>query len=416
MNVELDSRHLLENWHQDFDGLSSLSKQQQDNIRYLEKCINRRWGFGQNIVLSWCSVPGGVKLLLVPHYFLGNYSAHKSGEIISDRPADEMVMTLISGKREMSLAQLMHYSALLSMETTDIKLPAPMEYNPTSRSLIEEIVRRYSVNYVPSRAVILFDIAGFVLLEPFEQMSQLNSLAYSLNSAHKKLQKRNINIKFARSTTGDGFYVWNRSEDIFANINLFQFLHLVLADNAISLSKSKGRVTPKIRAAYQIGSHYEFYQAEGIRPSYYSYIVGDVTIQLARMLEHVQPGQIIIGHFKDQFPTSCSENAYLVESDTIGFISRAEKYLNQLKGMQLSEDKISALKCYLTGEQSPAGGLRKSRIKFVDKHQRSHYAYNIRMHIYRHNSATIFLGLEDNEIPTTDKVYTREASLYYAYY
>ena len=49
------------------------------------------------------------------------------------------------------------------------------------------MIRKYGINYVPSRAVTLFDIVGFSLLTPFEQMTQLNSLSYSLNSAHSKM-------------------------------------------------------------------------------------------------------------------------------------------------------------------------------------------------------------------------------------
>ena len=57
-----------------------------------------------------------------------------------------------------------------------------------------------------SRAVILIDIAEFSLYTPFEQASQLNSLSYSLNSAYNKLLSRGIEINFARTTTGDGYY------------------------------------------------------------------------------------------------------------------------------------------------------------------------------------------------------------------
>jgi len=391
-------------------GEELLSITQQDNIRFFEKCVNRRWGLGQNIVLSWCRVPSAIQLLMVPHYFLGNFSARSNCEIISDHPVNELVVKLISGNRELTLSELTSYGRLLNIDPTEIKLPTPLHYTPLSKSIIEQIIRRYSVNYVESRAVVLFDIAGFGKLQPFEQMSQLNSLAYSLNSAHKKLLSRKINIHFARSTTGDGFYVWNRSLDIFANVNLFHFLHLVLADNAIAQSKSSGKVTPKIKAAYHIGSHYEFHQAEGINPSYYSYIVGNVTIQLARMLDQTKAGQIVFGDFRCGFPTSCNEDAYLVEKDTIGFIERSAKYLNDLVGIRMSGGVITKVRCYLTGEQSPAAGRRKTCIRVVDKHDQICHAYNARIQIYRHNADSITMGLEDNHIPRETKSYIRETS------
>lgn len=391
-------------------GARRLAVAQQDNIRFFEKCVNRRWSLGQNIVLSWCRVPSAIKLLVVPHYFLGNFTARKDCEIISDLPANELVIKLISGNRELTLSELTSYGRLLNIDPTEIKLPTSLQYTSLSKSIIEQIIRRYSVNYVESRAVVLFDIAGFGKLEPFEQMSQLNSLAYSLNSAHKKLRSRNININFARSTTGDGFYVWNRSEDIFANINLFHLLHLVLADNAIAQSKSNGRVTPRIRAGYHIGSHYEFHQAEGINPSYYSYIVGNVTIQLARMLDQTKAGQIVIGDFRCSFPTSCNENAYLVKKDTVGFVGRSSKYLTDLVGIPMSGGGITKVRCYLTGEQSPAAGLRKTCIKVVDKHNQVCHAYNARIQVYRQNAAPITVGLEDSRIPRETKSYIREVT------
>ena len=44
-------------------------------------------------------------------------------------------------------------------------------------------------------------------------------------------------IAFARSTSGDGFYVWNRDEGLDGqNVNLYHFMHIVLADNAIARS------------------------------------------------------------------------------------------------------------------------------------------------------------------------------------
>src|SRR5690606_40114730 len=91
-----------------------------------------------------------------------------------------------------------------------------------------------------SSDLVLFDIVGFGLLHPFEQMAQLNSLSYSLNSAQSKLLDRKIGVDFARTTTGDGFYVWNRDLDIGASINLYHLMYLVLADNAIARQKAKG--------------------------------------------------------------------------------------------------------------------------------------------------------------------------------
>ncbi len=98
-------------------------------------------------------------------------------------------------------------------------------------------------------------------------MTQLNSLSYSLNSAHAKMLEQDVGINFARSTSGDGFYVWNRDDGLEANVNLYHFMHIVLADNAIARSKSSSKAVPRLRACFHVGACYEFHQSEvSIRP------------------------------------------------------------------------------------------------------------------------------------------------------
>ena len=74
-------------------------------------------------------------------------------------------------------------------------------------------------------------------------------------------------------------------------------MHLVLADNAIARSKSVAKSVPRLRACFHVGSCYEFHQAEGLNPTVHDFIVGDVTIELARMIEAAAPDQILVGDF-----------------------------------------------------------------------------------------------------------------------
>ena len=74
-------------------------------------------------------------------------------------------------------------------------------------------------------------------------------------------------------------------------------MHIVLADNAIARSKSVSKAVPRLRACFHVGSCYEFHQAEGLNPTMHDFIVGDVTIELARMIDAAQPGQILVGDF-----------------------------------------------------------------------------------------------------------------------
>src|SRR5690606_3047839 len=235
----------------------------------------------------------------------------------------------------------------------------PLGNHPAHEHIIETMVKRYSITYVPSRAVALFDIVGFGLLHPFEQMAQLNSLSYSLNSAQSKLLEKKIGVDFARTTTGDGFYVWNRDPDLDASINLYHLMYLVLADNAIARRKAQGSTVPRLRACFHIGSCYEFHQSEGLNPTLYHYIVGDVTVELARMIDRALPNQILLGDFRSEARLPDGTTAIV---DAVDFVMRATESLHQLKGLELSGERIESIKTYLTGSRQGNGEFTVRRI------------------------------------------------------
>ena len=227
----------------------------------------------------------------------------------------------------------------------------------------------------------LFDIVNFTLYTPLEQVTQLNSLAYSVNAAHSKMLTKEIDISFARSTTGDGFYIWNRDRSIQANVNLYHFMHLVLADNAIARRKSKSNATPLLRTCFHLGGHYEFYQSEGLSPTIYSYIVGDVTIELARMIDRAMPGQVMVGDFRVPMPDL--DTGLVSKIDTVEFIKKTQENLSSLKGLVLSGDEIESIKCYLTGEKTGDGAYSIAKYLISDKHGRTRNIYNAKINIYR---------------------------------
>ena len=172
-----------------------------------------------------------------------------------------------SGDRQLTLTQMQKVARLLDVEPKHIALRQALSTQPVETKIIEKMIRRYGINYVASRAVTLFDIVGFSLLTPFEQMTQLNSLSYSLNAAHAKMLELDVGINFARSSSGDGFYIWNRDIGVSANTLLYHFMHLVLADNAIARQKAHGSTVPLLRACFHIGGCYEFHQAERLNPT-----------------------------------------------------------------------------------------------------------------------------------------------------
>jgi len=386
-----------------FDQLAGLASEmglrQRSNLVHLERCLRDHWALGQNNILSWAPLEEGILVLVVPHYAIAEYTAPADANT-QQRVSSRFLIDLISGDRRLTFEQMQKVAKLLGVEPAYTPLRQPLSGHPVETHIIEKMVRRYGINYIASRAVTLFDIVGFSLLTPFEQMTQLNSLSYSLNSALAKMLENNVDINFARSTSGDGFYVWNRDKGVEANINLYHFMHIVLADNAIALSKARSNAVPELRACFHVGSCYEFHQAEGLNPTMQDFIVGDVTIELARMIDAALPGQILVGDFLANFSdTAVRDTSTSNAMDAVSFLDRAQQSLSQLERLELSGERITAIKCYLTGQHLGDGQFDIRRLLITDKHGLSRYAYNAKVNIYRETEAPILLGIQDRKLP-----------------
>ena len=381
------------------DALASIthemSLRDRSNLIYLDKCLHSLWGLGQNVLLNWCARPDGLSLLVVPHYAIAGYSAK---EMENGGGSETFLRSLLSGKRRLDPVRLNKVARLLNIEVTKVPLPHPFADSEGQVKIIERMIKRYSITYVPCRAVVLFDIVGFGLLSPLAQMAQLNSLSFSLNSAQSKLSSKKIGIDFARSTTGDGFYVWNTDLSLDANINLYHFMHLVLADNAIARRKAELNVVPGLRAGFHVGGSYEFHQAEGLNPTLYHYIVGDVTIELARIVEQAQPDQILIGDFEADMQFLSGDSASWVRLDSVDFVDRAAHSVAQLKGLVLAGERIDTIKCYLTGAALESGEFTVRRLQIADKHGRTRSVFNAKANIYRRNAEPVLLGIQDRNL------------------
>jgi len=182
-----------------------------------------------------------------------------------------------------------------------------------------------------------------------------------------------------------------------ADLHLYHFMHLVLADNAIARGKAHGRSVPLLRAGFHVGSCYEFYHAEGLNPTLYTDIVGQVTIELARIVENALPGQILVAEFLvppgDARP---AEGAPPV--DAVSFVDRAQHDLLQLNGLVLSGDAIESIKCYLTGRARADGSFTIRKLAIHDKHGLTRNAFNAKVNIYRRAAEPILLGIEDRQL------------------
>lgn len=375
--------------------LHDLSPAELDSLENLENALRDIWGLGRNIILLWTPKGKSIVSIVLPHYAIVEDDGTPMPPLGSGLPPDTLIQQIVAGPKLQTLERIAEIAELLGVDPMVIDLP----FEP-GRDLrldaIDSMIKRYSLSYVEDRAVALFDIVGFSLYSPLEQVTQLNSLSYSVNAAHSRMLSNKIDISFARSTTGDGFYVWNRDRSIQANINLYHFMHLVLADNALARRNSKGNVTPLLRTSFHVGGHYEFYQAEGLNPTVYSYIVGDVTIELARLLERAMPGQVVVGNFQVPMPDLETRRSRRV--DTVQFMEKTLETLSDLNGIELAGEQIESIKCYLTGEQSQDGEFSIKKYMVTDKHGLTRQAYNAKINIYRDNAEPIFLGVQDSEL------------------
>jgi hypothetical protein len=368
-------------------------------LAYVESALRSHWSLGQNSILSWSPLDQSILILVVPHYAIAEYTSPQDGTL-PPAVSPRFITELISGDRKLTITQMQKVARLLNIEPKNIPLRVPLEGSAVETQIIEKMIRKYGINYVPSRAVTLFDITGFSLLTPFEQMTQLNSLSYSLNSAHAKMLEADVNIDFARSSSGDGFYIWNRDVGLEASVNLYHFMHIVLADNAIARSKSASNTVPRLRACFHVGSCYEFHQAEGLNPTTHDFIVGDVTIELARMIDAAVPGQILVGDFMADIEYVHDNGDVTIQPnvDAVTFMRRAQGNLAQLSGVELSGERVSAIKCYLTGEDMGGGQFNIRRLTIKDKHGLSRVAFNAKVNIYRENAEPILLGIQDRKL------------------
>ena len=377
----------------------AISIVQRGNLKALETTLRRQWRMGQNIVLCWSADERGVLVILVPHYFLGNYCAVANGPERSEQNNEGFIRALISGVRRKTREELFSVSKRLDVAPTFIKLETRLAEEPPVIEAVEQIIRRYGLSYVDSRAVLLFDIVDFSLHTPFEQASQLNSLSYSLNSAYNKLSAQGVEVNFSRTTTGDGYYIWNRDLGAHANRDLFLFMLLVVADNAVARAASKGNTVPMVRTGYHIGGHYEMYLAEGVNPSGFSYIVGDVTIELARMLDRALPSQVLIGEFHCEEagqPANKLESITPVSAEV--FVNACSHGLASFRGIPLSGKGIQNIACGLTEAAEKDGQRRPRRFRVVDKHGLSRFVYNLQIEIAL-EGAELHLGLSESELP-----------------
>ena len=326
----------------------------------LDEAAAALWDLGAKSLLGWRPCEGGIEVLMMPY------------DVIVGRAAD--FGRLLHGPRLMGARTFEVARALTDAVPVCLPTQIPIGEEGELAELAERVLRRYSVTETRHRAVGLLDIVGFSRLEPMFQVAQLNSLQQSISNAHRLLQRVGVDINLARSTTGDGYYVWNREKGLRADLATYLVMLLTTTDNALA-RRFNAELAPTIRSCFSIGSHFSYHQVEQLRPAGHRYIVGDVTILLARMMDRCLPGQILIGYFRRPL-----ENAR--EVGTVTFATRAAAMIGKLPAARLRGGDLTGARCYLTGRRDASGRFGISRFYIQDKHGFRHAAFNQKFNVH----------------------------------
>lgn len=353
----------------------------RQGMREIDFVLNSSWRMGKAIVAGWTHDGNRVSFCFSePWNVLGRA---------------ETMPRLIRGKRLMGPRTFSDACKALRARPLDMQLPFSIggARGETSPLMIENLVKRYAVIATACRAVVLFDIVGFSKHTPLEQVAQLSSLEYSINSAAKRLGQAGLRIELARSTVGDGFYVWNRAKGLDADLRTWLALALILADNALARQKGDPRLVPSLRAAFAVGGHFSYHQVEGSGPRGFEYIVGDVTITLARIIAKALPGQLLMGEVQREIAGA----GKLFQIDTAAFLARAERAAEKLGEVEVGNHPLLAIRASLTAASSVAG-TAGSLYRIRDKHGYLHNAFNVRVAIDRDGTDTLALGRAGNNL------------------
>ena len=373
------------------------ASQLRDRLARLDEALFSYWRLGENVVLLWTSVGRSLSLLGFPHFALAEYVSG-TRRIAGEESPERCIDALVSGSKWAGAERFAQVAKMLQLDPVQIELPF-YPITEIGRDLVDALLRRYSVSRFENRAVVLLDIVGFTRHSPIEQVTLLNSLSFSVNSAYDKLLSRNVRVRFARSPTGDGFYIWNLAANTRGNIELYKLLLLLLADNAIAHGKARTRCVPSLRAAFHVGAHYEFYQPEGLSPTLSHYLVGQVTNDLSRLLDEAMPGQILIGDFHSAASAEGETDAAAQEIATAPqFVERMQQEVSDLAGLRLAGEEVREIRCYLTGPHHADGAFGISRYCCRDKHGATHHMFNAKINIHRRDAEPIFLGIRDADM------------------
>lgn len=337
------------------------------------------WRYGSNALVGWRPSRLGIEIITVPKVRLFTNHARQ--------------LSLLGEGSLMHGAELDDAARLLDVQPVELRLEAPVGFAPGNIPpvLVETVFRLFTVTKTEHRAVLLIDIVGFSKASPEQQAAQLTSLEFSLNLAEEMARANGLGVDFGRTTTGDGFYVWNERHglradvDFFCAVAIFQILFSALRRTATASSS-----VPTLRQCLSIGSHFSYHQPRKDGSDAGAFIVGDVTIKVARLIGIALPDQILVGDFERPLGLGLGEQ----QCDTETFLTATSERLAALGDLRILGNHIERIAFYLTGPRDEDGRHKPTLITVTDKHGFEHRCYNAKLNAFPQQGEPYYCGLQ----------------------
>ncbi|MBI1775078.1 MAG: hypothetical protein HYR63_07005 [Proteobacteria bacterium] len=365
---------------------SPAASHSKDAAEKLRRAFHALWRLGSSALVGWTVAGNSLEILTSPKV-----------RLFSMKSAPRRVFF---GTRRMGPNTFAEVARSLEAQPVELRLDHRIGDGPDELPLdaIEQLFEAFAVTRTEHHAVFLIGIAGFSNSPPEQQAVQLSTLGFALNLAAEMARKQGVRLVMHRSTTGDGFYVWNTVKGMEADENLFIGLILFLVFHAsLRRSTTAPEAVPPVRIAASVGSHYTYRQPSPDGMGGAEFIVGDVTISLARLVGAARPNQILIGDF---FRVDDKTEEVLGLEDFLERVFERTAFLSTITMPGGSIEKVAA---YLTGPRRPDGTHRIQRLKVVDKHGYEHQCCNLKINVYPANGETYFCGLQHEDLVKTAK-------------
>ena len=345
--------------------------------------LRKIWGLGSNVIIGWRALPFGLDVLYLPSYELPRVA--------------KLYDDILRANRHIESPERFQALVTAGCRAKEIKIDARLGRDDNSVDAINKLIRAYTVSHIPCRAVCLFDMVSFSLYSPFEQITQISLLSHYIKLASMRCQRLNMPMDLCSTTTGDGFYVWNRNEGLMADVALYCTAMLALGYVYAARAVAKTEAVPRLRCGLHWGSHYEYYGGSASDV----FIVGEVTIELARIISTAQSGQLLIGSYLRDLTESepqVVQEFGIYSLDTANFMALAQGQLARLADVPVPGGKIESFNVFLTGPSVSEDTYSIRKYYVTDKHGLEHPCYNARLNMKSSSGEIISFGLLDRDL------------------